>query len=382
MAKFDARDDGQLFAEGNNEFALNMYGQLRKRPGNLFLSPYSVRTVMAMAQAGASGVTAAQMSEVLRASPQSESLHLDGGEESEMAVANSLWAQEGEPLRREFLDVIARRYGGVAHSVDFRGNAEAARVTINQWIEGETRRKIRDVIPSNALNDLTRLVLVNAVYFKGAWEEPFPMAATRDEPFYLDGGGEVQAPLMHLRTLIRYAHVAGCQAIDLAYSGDDLSMLVLLPDEKNRLLDIEEKISARMLHNLVLQMQTCIVRVSLPRFKITAGPFDLRQQLTALGMPVAFDPDGADFSGINGRKPPEDGSLFISAVFHKAFVETDEEGTEAAAVSATVMVGASLKRMPPRPVFRADHPFLFAIRDRMSGALLFLGRVSDPTKER
>jgi len=386
----------ESFAEDNNDFALEMYRQLRQRPGNLFFSPFSIRTALGMTHAGARGETAAQMREALRISSPDEALHVAfaeiierlnaaGGSKYEMAVANSLWGQDGAPLQPGFLDLTARHYGGGMNLVDFRRDAEAARLTMNQWVEDKTRQKIRELIPSGGLDADTRLVLVNAVYFKGMWVLQFPKAATRDEPFRLEGGGTVQAPLMHRHERVQYLQAAGYQAVDLVYEGGDLSMLVLLPDRKDGLRNLEKKLSARMLHDCVAQVRAREVEVYLPRFKITWGAVNMRDQLTALGMPLAFSRYQADFSGINGHEPPDEESLFLSGVFHKAFVEVQEKGTEAAAATAVCAMLTSAafgpSRPPPVPIFRADHPFLFAIRDRKSGAILFLGCIIDPTRE-
>jgi len=383
----------EAFAEDNNDFACAMYGELRQRPGNLFFSPFSIRTALGMTQVGAKGETAAQMREALRTSSSDEALDVAsaeiiqrlnaaGGGKDEIAVANSLWGQDDAPLLPGFRDRIAQHYGGEMNLVDFRRAADAARVAINQWIAQRTRKKIRDLIPSGALNAETRLVLVNAVYFKGTWMAQFRRAATRDRPFRLEVGSTVQVPFMYQREHIRYAQAADYQAVDLAYQGGDLSMLVLLPDRKGELRDLEETLSAQMLHDCVSRMDIREVKLFLPRFKSTWGTVNMRDQLTTLGMPFAFSPAQADFSGINGYAPPSENSLFISDVLHKAFVEVHEEGTEAAAATELRMtLGAAPSRVPPVPIFRADHPFLFAIRDRKSGAILFLGRMVDPTRE-
>ena len=381
--------------EANNDFALAMYGQLRQRPGNLFFSPLSIRIALGMAEAGARGRTAAQMREALRIPSADDTMqvafadiirHLNtaGDGEYEMAMANSLWGQDGAPLKPEFLDLIARRYDGAMTLVDVRGRLEAARVTMNQWVEEKTKQRIRELIPSGSLDPDTRLVLLNAVYFKGTWVLQFDEAATRDEPFHLEGGGLVRTPLMHVRHEVGYVQAGGYQAVDLGYRGGDLSMLVLLPDRKDGLPKLEGTLSAGMLQDCVSRMRTREVELFLPRFKITWGTVDVRDQLIALGMPLAFSRSEADFSGINGHEPPHEDSLSIWAVLHKAFVEVNEQGTEAAAATAVTlrMLGSALPSFePPIPVFRADHPFLFAIRDRKSGAILFLGRTTDPTLE-
>jgi serine protease inhibitor len=371
-----------------------MYTQLRQRSGNLFFSPFGIRAGLGMAQAGAKGETAAQMREALRVSSEDE-MHVAFAEITqrlnaaegryELVVANSLWCQDGGPLQPEFLDLIARHYGGGVDVLDFIHAAGAARETINQWVENKTRQRIQGLIPSGGLNRETRMVLVNAVYFKGTWVLRFDRTATRDEPFRLEVGGTVQVPLMHQRGEVRYLQAAGYQAVDLAYLGIYLSMLLLLPDRKDGLRDLEARLSARMLDDCVTRMSNREVELFLPRFKITWRIDNLREQLTRLGMPLAFTQFRADFSGINGHEPPAQESLFLSAVVHEAFVEADEEGTEAAAATSSLMeIGASLGgpfEPPPVPIFRADHPFLLAIRDRNSRAILFLGRVADPTRE-
>jgi serpin B len=285
----------------------------------------------------------------------------------------------------EFIRTLQRHYGVGVGKVDFRGAPEKARQIINGWVEQQTRGTIKELLPPGILSRQTALVLVNAVYFKGMWVLQFGKEATHVEPFHLDHGAEVQVPLMHRHTTIRYLKGAGYQAVDLDYSGGDLSMLVLLPDKHDGLEDLETRFSARMVEECVEQMGIRGVELFLPRFKITWGTVEIRDQLRALGMTLAFDRSRADFSGINGHEPSEEESLFISAVFHKAFVDVNEEGTEAAAATSAMMDLLSARRPPNPPpvaIFRADHPFVFAIRDRRSGAILFLGRMSNPTSEK
>ena len=382
-------------AEGNNGFALAMYRALGQRPGNLLFSPFSIRAALTMTQAGARGETAAQMSEVLRTSSLDESADVvlaamtqrpnaASGRKCEISVVNSLWCQDGAPLQAGFLDLIDRHYPGGVNLVDFRRAGENARVAINRWVEDNTRQKIRDLIPAGSLDAYTRLVLVNAVYFKGMWVLKFSRGATRDEPFYMEGGGLVHAPLMHQKQAAWYVRGPDYQAVDLDYQGSGLSMLVLLPDRKDGLRDLEQRLSARMLGGSVGLMSLCEINFFLPRFKIAWGTVDLRDPLADLGMTLPFNPSQADFSGINGYQPPHEEALFISAVLHKARVEVNEEGTKAAAATAVDMhLLGSIGPPPPTqvPVVRADHPFLFAIRERRSGGILFLGRMADPTRE-
>jgi serpin B len=385
----------QRFADDNNRFALAMYGQLRQQQGNVSFSPFSIRTALSMTQAGATGETAVQMREALRTSCSDARLHVafaeiiqelntTGGGEYEMAVANSLWGQDGAPLRTEFLDLIARHYGGGMHLVDFRRDAEAARVSINSWVDDKTRQKIRELIPVGGLDAVSGLILVNAVYFKGMWVRPFDRVATRDAPFDVAGGRTVQVPLMRKVDTIRYVRGADYQAVDLIYRGDGVSLFVLLPNRKDGLAALEKSLSVQMIHDCSRQMAARPVDVFLPRFTITWGPANLRDHLITLGMPLAFNPLKANFSVINGHEPPDVEALFLSAVWHKTFVEVHEEGTEAAAATAVGQptMAARPPAPDPMPIFRADHPFLFAIRDRKSGAILFLGRVVDPTLER
>jgi serpin B len=378
----------------DNDFAVALYGQLRQRPGNLFFSPLSVRAALAMALAGARGETAAEMSKALCFAASGEDLHSDLGYllqrlnaalgvEYEMTVASSLWGQAGISLQAAFVDLLARHYRGEMNLVDFRGDAEAACREINRWVEEKTRRKIKDIVSTGSLDPTSRLVLVNAVYFKGLWALPFRKADTRDKPFHLAGGGTVKVPLMGQQKPISYVQARDYQAVDLVYQGGDLSLLVLLPDRRDGLADLEKTLSASLLHDCVAQMESREVELYLPRFRITSDAMDLRDPLTALGMPRAFERSQADFSGIDGHAPPDEEALFIAAVLHKAFVEVNEEGTEAAAATAVLIpLAASMgaPRPPAVPVFRADHPFVFAIRDRRNGAILFLGRMADPTR--
>jgi serpin B len=378
-------------AEDINDFAAALYGRLRERLDKLFFSPFSIATALAMTYAGARGETAVQMREALRCSASDERLHAGlasilrrlnaaGGRQYALAVANSLWGQQGAPLQPDFLDWIARHYDGAIYLVDFRRAAQAARAAINQWVEEKTKQRIRDLIPPDGVDALTRLVLVNAVYFKGLWEMPFAQSATRDEPFYFPDGRKVQVPLMHQREHMPYMQGPKYQAVELFYQGNDLSMLVLLPDRKGGLAKLEKALSARMLHDCVEQMGDREVKLYLPRFKINWGTKNLKDILIDLGMTLAFDLDQADFSGINGCQPPSKEALLVAGVFHKAFVEVNEKGTAAAAATGIMGIERGPPRTPPPvAIFRADHPFLFAIRDRWTGAVLFLGRTIDPT---
>ena len=369
------------------DFALALYRQLGQQPGNLCFSPFSIRIALAMAEAGARGETATQIRDALggerpealvgrlkRLSARSPALELD--------LANALWSQTGAPLEPKFRDVVAEQYDGELSSLDFRGNAEGARETINGWVEARTHEKIRDLLPPGSLNDDSRLVLVNAIYFKDRWMQEFDAESTRDAPFHREDGVTVQVPTMSdLQQHLLYFRADGFQAVDVEYRDGKLSMLVVLPDREHGLRRLESELSAALLQDVVEQMQDRSVRIFLPRFEMRSRLDNLIGALAALGITRAFSREAADFSGINGLRPPNEEALFISRVIHEAFVDVNETGTEAVAATALpfLRVGSSLQ---PRPIveFRADHPFLFAIRERTTGEILFLGRVTDPTR--
>lgn len=378
-------------AQAANDFGVALYGRFRTQPGNLFFSPFGIQTALSMARAGARGETAAQLTRVLGVDSPDATGRLDpaaitkrlkaSGRGGELNVANSLWAQEGGAIRPEFVREIASRFGGEAKTADFRRDPDRVAATINGWVESQTKRKIRNLIPPGGLDGQTRLVLANAVYFKGLWKTPFPKADTRVEPFFLDGGGTVQAHLMRQKEDIAYMDGEGFQAVDLSYRGEDLSMLVLLPARKDGLRDLEARLTGTMLRECLDRLETRKVRCFIPRFTFETGTIDLESALAALGLTLPFDRLAADFFGINGLRPPSAEALYITSAFHKAFVDVNEKGTEAAAGSG---FGFARVMAPPPPEyvdFRADHPFLFAIRDRKSGTILFLGRVADPTRE-
>jgi serpin B len=306
-----------------------------------------------------------------------------GGGVAELAIANGLFVQIGAELEAAFKEIGDRHYRGTFHDVDFRSATEAARIAINRWVADRTRGRIDNLIREGGLAPETRLVVANAVYFKCVWDEPFLPFATFDEPFFLDGGGKVTVPLMRLvGERVRYARSAGFEVAEIDYRGGEMSMLILLPERKDGLPDLESRLSAELLDECVGRLVQQEVMVRLPRFELTWEE-ELGDVLRAMGLRRAFDRSRADLSGINGLAPPHRDALFISDVIHKAFVNVREEGTEAAAATVieAVIASAGMPGESSIPIFRADHPFLFAIRHRASGALLFLGRVEDPTSE-
>jgi serpin B len=290
----------------------------------------------------------------------------------ELAVANGIWVHDGMKLRSEF-EAAAASCGARATLVDFHRRGDAARALINEWVDANTKHKIRDLVPPGLLNANTRLVMANAIYFKGRWVSPFPKAHTREGQFFLEQGGATSVPFMRQEVAIPYARTATYEAVQLPYQGNRVSMVIVLPNPGKSLRDVEAVFSPSMLRECLSAMRVCRLHVFLPRFTLTWAA-DLSRDLVALGMRLAFTVD-ADFSAINGVAPRDDEALYIGAVLHKAFVDVNEEGTEAAAATVVIMTALGLP-----PTFRADRPFLFVIIEKQSGAILFVGRVADPRR--
>jgi serpin B len=371
-------------ARSINAFAADMYAQARGKEGNVFFSPYSISAALAMTFAGARGETADQMAKVLRFREDWRSdpgaVHdlyallarsLDGqGKPYELAVANRLWGQKGFGFLPEFLGLLQRKYGAGLEEVDFVTNTEGARQTINNWVESKTAQKVKDLLSPGVLDPRTTvLVLTNAIYFKGAWLYPFDKQRTADGDFFVSADRKVAVPMMRQTRRFRHADAGDLQVLEMDYKGDALSMVVLLPKKADGLAPLEQSLAQGKLDDLLPGLKEAEVAVLLPRFKME-WKAELQEPLGKMGMPLAFT-GNADFSGMTGRK----GDICISKVIHKAFVDVNEEGTEAAAATAVIMA----RGMPAKPVvFRADHPFIFLIRDKASGCILFLGRVANP----
>jgi serpin B len=287
-----------------------------------------------------------------------------------LRIANSLWPQAGYPLLDTFLALVKAHYGASITPLDY-GDSEAARRTINAWVEDRTEGKIVDLIQPGMLGAMTRLVLVNAIYFKGNWASQFDPDLTHDASFQVTPAQQVQVPMMTRQGSFRYAEHDGLQVIELPYAGDGLSMIILLPRQAVGLAGLEAELTVETLGRWTGGLRQQEVMVFLPRFRLEST-FRLDSALMALGMADAFDMGKADFSGMDGQK----GWLYIGSVIHKAFVDVNEEGTEAAAATAVIM--RTLSVAPPLPIFRADRPFLFLIRDNGTGGILFLGRVVSP----
>jgi serpin B len=374
---------------GNNAFALDLYSRLRSGDGNRFLSPWSISAALAMTYAGARGPTAAEMAKVLHFDTGPAQLHegfhlliteLHGRNtpragsnddpDVQLLTANALWAQAGYRLLPEFLKLIEVNYGGGLYTVDFQGATEAARQRINAWVEEQTRDKIKELLKPGILGPLTRLVLTNAIYFKALWAAPFAAANTHPDDFQVSKQDKVRVAMMNQTASFGYLDGGPFQALELPYKGNTLAMVIVLPKSVDGLAALESAMTLETLDTLLKPLSPRRVRVSLPKFKLT-GEFKLNQVLSDLGMPSAFE-SSADFSGMTGTR-----DLAISAVVHKAFVAVEEKGTEAAAATAVVM-GRAVMHVPPPTVFRADHPFVFLIRDVRTGSILFLGRLVRP----
>ena len=370
---------------GNTAFALDLYARLKSADGNLFFSPYSISTCLGMTYAGARGATAAQMAQTLHFDTNPLRLGAAFGELQqqlnnepekkgiELNLANGLWGLQDHPFLPTFLKLAQQSYDAHWEQVDFRSHAEAVRTEINDWVDRQTKGKITGLIAPGLLGPATRLVLVNAIYFKGSWMRKFDERATTQAPFTVTPKQKPEVALMNLTADFKYAEVDGLQLLELPYAGDELGMVVLLPPEPEGLNSVEARLNSQALNRWLAQAREQKVAVSLPKFKL-AAQFSLAQPLAEMGMTDAFSLQ-ADFSGMDGER-----DLFLSAVVHKAFVEVNEAGTEAAAATAVVMRSNAVMRPRPTPVFRADHPFLFLIRDRHSGSILFLGRLVDPTR--
>jgi len=293
-------------------------------------------------------------------------------------IANALWTQEGYPFLPAFLETAEGQYQANVNQVDFIDEAVAVTDEINRWVARETKDRIQDILPPGSLDALTRLVLANAIYFKGPWTVSFEETNTVTNTFYLSSAAQVQAPLMHQPVFgpvyYNYMETSDFQAVELPYGSNQLaSMVILLPRQIDGCAQLEQRLSPVFLASTLTLMEKQNVEIFLPRFTL-ASSFGLSSTLAEMGMPDAFAPGVADFSGIDGTR-----WLFISFVLHKAWGEVNEEGTEAAAATVTGAGGGGAFFPPPPPVFRADHPFLFFIRDTKSGSLLFLGRLADPT---
>lgn len=377
--------DAGLLAQGNTAFALQLFQQLAQQPGNLFFSPFSISAAFGMAYAGANGPTATEMSEVMHFDLPAGRLHpafrqlnqqlFQTGAEAGVAcnIANGLWAQKDFAILPTYLSRLQTEYGVTPRTADFKHAAEQARQEINAWVENQTKEKIKDLVQPGVLQPLTKLVLVNAVYFKGRWTRAFDAGQTRPAPF-ASGPKEITVPMMHQTADFAYAESEGLQILELDYGQGGFSLQIFLPPAEDSLDTWCRKLTPELLGQWQQSLKKQKVSVFIPKMKLTQQ-FDLTRTLESLGMEKAFQP-GADFSNLTALP-----GLFISDVLHKAFIEVNEEGTEAAAATALVMRATALRPEKPIPVFRADHPFVFLIQEKTTGSIMFLGRLVEPEEK-
>ena len=375
----------EIVRGSSNEFAVDLYAKVEGAEENLFFSPYSLSSALAMVYAGARGETAEEMARTLNFPYRGDIIHASFGivERSmseaaakgdfQLSIANALWGQQGFGFREEFLALTQKHYGAGLSEVDFIKATEAARGTINTWVADHTQQKILDLMPEGSITALTRLVLTNAIYFKGNWVNQFDPKLTREEIFQVAGAvlGELPTvPMMHQTKHFGYMEDERLQAVVLPYKGRRLEMVILLPKKVDGLPAVEAGLSEESLNARFKQFRSQEVVLSLPRFT-TRSKFSLKETLSDMGMRLAFT-DAADFSGMTTAE-----KLSISAVIHEAFVDVNETGTEAAAATGISMGLTSVEPAPP-VVFKADHPFIYLIRDRETGVILFFGRFARP----
>ena len=369
--------------DGNNQFAVDMYNKLNNGAGNVFFSPYSISSALAMTYEGAKGQTADEMRSVFYFPDEISTLRSSFADlyntlnkpdkEYKLSTANALWAEQTYNFLPEYLNLVKQYYGGETTNLDFINKAEKSRKIINGWVEDETNNKIKDLIPEGVIKQDTRLVLTNAIYFFGDWNKKFEKKNTEEMDFFVSEDEIVDVNMMLMRYGFKYTEDGDVQILEIPYKGKELSMIVVLP-KLGEMGALEQKLSAKKIAEWNNNFESESVRLFLPKFKFETKVM-LAQTLQQMGMPTAFSPV-ADFSGMDGTK-----LLNIDQVIHQAFVAVDEKGTEAAAATAVVM--KEMMAMPepePKPPieFKADHPFVFMIQEKSTGSILFMGKVVDP----
>lgn len=380
-----SRAESEGFASAANALGFDVYGKIRRNAGNLVFSPASLEIAFAMTAAGARTATADEMNRVLHVGADPAAFHASAGriltslnqprDAYELHVVNRLFGEQSYRFEQPFLDLTRDTYRAPFEPMDFLTAAEPGRQRINAWVMDQTNDRIDELLPPDSLNTLTRLVLVNAVYFLGKWQKPFDPHSTEPGFFFVNGSDRQTTPTMHQTSLLQHGEVDGVQVLEMAYQGDDLAMTFLLPRARNGLGALEASLDQAKLTRFVGALRPTQVSVSLPKFEIRDARFPVPDVMKDLGMRLAFDRDRADFTGMGNPPNPQE-SLYVSDAFHEAFIRVDEEGTEAAAATGVVMGTRSLP--PPPKVFRADRPFFLLIRDNGTGAVLFMGRVSNP----
>ena len=374
--------DSREIIEANNRFAINLYSQYKSEDGNIFFSPFSISTAMAMVYEGAEGKTAKEIKSVFgfpkydnsRRNQYSNLLSDINKKDNEYALktANALWAQQDFQFLDEYITTVEEYYEGKTTNLNFKNEWEDSRLIINNWVEDKTNNKIKDLFPEGGINPSTRLVLTNAIYFKAKWLIQFDADKTSDENFRVNPDKSIKVPMMQptsQKSTFNYTQNKDLQILEMPYAGEDLSMLILLPLDDD-IEALENSFTNEKLTEWKKSLRRRKVNIYIPKFKFETNYF-LSETLSNLGMPTAFT-NSADFSGMTGTK-----DLKIDKVIHQAFIEVNEEGTEAAAATGVVMM-VKMSRSPT-PIFKADHPFIFIIQQNETGNILFMGRVSNPT---
>jgi len=399
LASTATAENGNPAAESTNQLGLDLYRLLPQDHGNLCISPYSIQSAFAMTTNGAAGKTLEEMRSVLHYPQDQGTLNSSfsalaadfrnrheravawtkrtgkGEPAFQLMVANRLFGQKGYPFAPTFLKTLDDSYGAPLQIADFKSDPNGERKIINQWVEGQTRDRIKDLLPGGSISEDSRLVLVNALYFKAAWLHKFSKSATSQESFHLDSAKQVEVDTMRVTKRFGHSKEDGYTALTLPYSAD-FSMLLIVPDEIDGLARIDRKLNAEKLASLA-RLPSQNISLHFPKFKIEGGTIPLKKPFAKLGMKLAFDPKLADFAPMtSGKSLP---GLYIDNAYHKTFIAVDEDGTEAAAATAVVMAPKSAMHPSAKPIeIRVDRPFFYAIMDTRSRTALFLGRVTDP----
>ncbi len=377
---------GQVFSQelqntvnNNNKFSFELYTEIKTNPVNIIYSPFSISTALAMTYTGAKNNTLEEMSNTLYFD-KDFNVHnnnfstlqkniISENKDVKINIANSLWAQQDYHFLDNFIEINKKYYNAGIQFTDFNGNIEQSRIKINNWVEKETNNKIKDLIKKKTLDNSTRLVLVNAIYFNGAWKSPFEKENNTEEIFYIFSKCETTATYMNKLITGKYYEDKLSRIVEIPYKNNIASMMIILPKKRYGIMDVEKAINEKKLNEYTEKFEYKKIQLSLPKFKFTSE-FELSEQLSKMGMPNAFG-SGADFSGMTGNK-----DLFIDKVIHKAFIEVNEKGTEAAAATAVTMRKTSATFETVK--VKIDHPFIFIIKDNKTGSILFSGRVLNP----
>ncbi|MFC1690749.1 serpin family protein [Nanoarchaeota archaeon] len=373
-------ETAQSVVQANNQYAFELYSQIKKESAeNIFYSPFSISTALAMTYEGAKGQTAEEMQNVFhfpiddltRRSGYAKVINQINKKDKKykLHTANALWAEQNYQFLPEYINVNKQYYGGEITNLDFKNNPSGSKDIINKWVEDQTNNKIKNILSS--LSPLTRLVLTNAIYFKGKWDVEFEESRTKKQDFEITADNTIKVDMMNLAgedAEFPYTEDDDFQILELPYKGKEVSMVIMLPKENN--ISKLDKIDAEKLSEWRNSLREQQIILSMPKFKFETK-YSMGKTLSDMGMPTAFSKD-ADFSGMDGTK-----LLMIDQVIHQAFVEVNEEGTEAAAATAVIMIKEAVSMDRPI-IFNADHPFMFIIHEKETGTILFMGRVVDP----